>query len=249
MNAKRQERSLKAELYEQYEELLFRIALIEMNEDEADQLEQNHTSDPEMEDFFTRTQARTLKVIERAVRRKSVRRAIKTGLPRITQIAAAILLVIFIGTTVAIASVREVRVHVLKFLIQMDEEYTELSLVESPDEAFPVPEDWRGKYYPSYIPEGFVVQSVDQYINDVYYLDASNNLLYFMENAEDASTNIDTEGAKLNPVTINGAPAIVSEKEGRVTVAWSNGDRYFVLTLDGSVDIAMRIVNSLKNIN
>ena len=246
MNAKKQERSLKAELYEQYEELLFRIALLEMNEDEADQLEQGHAPDPEMDRFFTRTQARTLKIIEQAVRKKRIRHAVSVGLPRVMQIAAAVLLVFFIGATVAIASVREVRVRVLQFLIQSEEEYTELSLVDSPEEAFSVPKGWRGKYFPSFIPEGFVMQSMDPYVNDVYYQNASDDLLYFLENTEDASTNIDTEDAQISHITLNGSPAIISEKEGRVTMAWSDTDRFFVLTLDGDVDTAVRIVNSLK---
>jgi len=248
MNAKKQERSLKAELYEQYEELLFRIALLEMNEDEADQLEQGHGSDPEMDRFFTRTQARTLKIIERIAREKKVHHAIRVGLPRVMQIAAAVLLVFFIGATVAIASVREVRVRVLQFLIQIEEEYTELSLVESPEESFSVPEGWRGLYYPSYIPEGFVMQSIDKYYNDVYYLDASGNVLYFMEFTENDYTNIDTEDAKVSHTTINGSPAILSEKDGEITVAWTTSDRYFVLTLEGDIDTALEIVKNVKKI-
>ena len=246
MNAIKQGRSLKAELYEQYEELLFRIALLEMNEDEADQLEQGHAPDPEMDRFFTRTQARTLKIIEQAARRKKVRHAIKAGLPRVMQIAAAVLLVFFIGATVAIASVREVRVRVLQFLIQIEEEYTELSLVESPEESFSVPEGWRGLYYPSYIPEGFVMQSIDPYFDRVYFLDASGNLLDFMELTEDSYTNIDTENAEIQHILVNGSPSIISEKEGRGTVAWSGANRYFILKLDGGVDMAMRIVNNVK---
>lgn len=246
MNARMQERSLKAELYEQYEELLFRIALLEMNENEADRLEQDHTLDPEMEKFFSRTQAGTLKIIERATRKKKVKCVIMTGLPRVMQIAAAVLLAFFIGATVTIASVREVRVRVLQFLIQIEEEYTELSLAESPEESFSVPEGWRGSYYPSYIPEGFVMQSIDPYFDRVYFLDASGNLLDFMELTEDSYTNIDTENAEIQHIIVNGSPAIISEKDGRVMVAWSEANRYFVLKLDGDVNIATKIVNNVK---
>lgn len=249
MNAIEQERSLKAELYEQYEELLFRIALLEMNEGEADRLEQENTLDPEMEKFFARTQTGTLKIIERAIKKRKVQRTVKTGLPRIMQIAAAVLLVFFIGATVAIAAVREVRVRVLQLLIQIEEEYTELSLAESPEESFSVPEGWRGSYYPSYIPEGFVMQSIDPYFDRVYFLDASGNLLDFMELTEDSYTNIDTENAEIQHIFVNGSPAIISEKGGRIMVAWSEANRYFILKLDGDVDTAMKIVKNVKIIN
>lgn len=246
MNEKKQERSLKAELYEQYEELLFRIALLEMNEDEAYRLEQDHALDPEMDEFFARTQARTLKTIERATREKKVQRMIKFGLPRVMQIAATVLLLFFIGATVAIASVREVRVRVLQFLIQIEEEYTELSLVDSPEESFPVPEGWRGLYYLSYIPEGFVMQKIDPYYDRVYFLDESRNLLDFMELTENSYSNIDTENAEIQHITINGSPAIISKKEGRVTVAWSEISRYFILEFDGNVETAIEIVNNVR---
>jgi hypothetical protein len=246
MNAKKPERTLKAELYEQYEELLFRIALLEINEDEADRLDQDHVPDPEMEKFFVRTQAGTLRIIDRASRKVKTRRAIKTGLPHVLQIAAAVLLVFFVGATVAIASVHEVRVRVLQFLIHIEEEYTELSLVESPDETFSVPEGWHGAYYPSYIPEGFVMQAIDPYFNRVYYLNGTDDLLDFMEFTENDYTNIDTEDAEIQHIVINGSAAILSEKDGEVTVSWATLDRYFVLTLDGEIDTALRIVKSVK---
>jgi hypothetical protein len=92
------------------------------------------------------------------------------------------------------------------------------------------------------------MQSIDPYFDRVYFLDASGNLLDFMEFTEDSYTNIDTEDAFLRHITVNGSPAILSEKEGEVTVSWSTSDRYFVLTLDGDTDTAMRIVNSVKKI-
>jgi hypothetical protein len=248
MSIQTQGRSLKRELYEQYEELLFRIALVEMNEEEAAGLEQDRSSEAEMEDFFQKTQAGTLRVIGGAGRRERAFRILKTELPRVSRIAAALLLLVYIGATAAIAAVPEVRMRVAHFLIQTNEVYTSLSLSESTDATFSVPEKWQGESFPTYIPEGFKMQPFGQKRTRVYYLNSSGDLLDFTEYTADSYVNIDTEGAEVRKIEMNGMPAIFSTKGDRVTVAWSDDDRYFVLVFEGDADTAMQIVKSVRKI-
>lgn len=241
-----QERSRKKELYDQHEELLFRIALLEMNEEESERLEQDASLDHEMEQFFLKTQASTLHLISRVTRTQNLLRVLKTGLPRVTRFAAAFLLTVFISVSVAFAAVPEFRVSVLRFLINITDQYTELSLVRDSDSLIEIPEGWKGKYYPSFIPQGFELQYGSARFDRVQYQNALGDWLSFSELDTSTEANIDTEDAEITHILINGQPAILSEKEGRVKIAWTILNDYFVLTFDGDAETAMEIVKSVK---
>ena len=59
----------------------------------------------------------------------------------------------------------------MKLLLHVEEEYTELSLVEDEAASFDVPAEWQGGSFPAYIPEGMKLeQSID-----------GNYVLYFGE--------------------------------------------------------------------
>ena len=227
---------------------MFKIALLEINNEDADFLEKDHSTDAEMDDFFKQTQAGTLRVIHAAQRKERALRVLKTELPRVTRIVAVLLLFVYIGATIAIAAVPDVRLSLGHFLIQTNEEYTSLSLAENSDLTFSVPGGWLGAYFPSYIPGGFEMQPFDPNNMRVYYLNSAGDLLDFAEYTQDDYVNIDTEDAVIQNIQINDRSAILSVKGGRVKVAWSDADRYFVLTLDGDSDTAMRIVNSVERI-
>ena len=159
-----------------------------------------------------------------------------------------LLLFVYIRVAAAVAAVPTIRKRVANFLIQTNEEYSSLSLAESPDTSSSVPDEWKGECFPSYVPEDFELQPFDPNFTRVYYLNASGDLLDFAEYLTDAYVNIDTEEAIIQNIKVNGMPAILSTKGARVKVVWSDFNHYFVLTLDGDPDTAMRIVNSLERI-
>ena len=47
-------------------------------------------------------------------------------------------------------------------------------------------------------------------------------------------TNMDTEGSEPEPITVNGASALLSEKDSMLRIAWSYADRYFVVEFSGT---------------
>ena len=73
---------------------------------------------------------------------------------RLVLIGACVVLVIGIAAPIAIANIEAIRVRVMELLINIQDEYTEISMVENEEMAFDVPAAWRGEYYPSYIPDG-----------------------------------------------------------------------------------------------
>lgn len=238
--------SRKEALYKQYEELLLRIALQEMNEEEYQQLDQWSSPDEDMERFFQNSQDNTLRTIKYGFRMKWLKHTLKLSLPQVARVAAIFLIIIIAGAAVAFASFPAVRIGVLHFLINVTDEYTELNLVEAPNSEIIIPDGWQGAYYPSYIPEGFNLVQKSHLFNRVTYQKASGELFDFTELDDDSYANIDTEGAQMQHTLFNDQPAFLSIKDGRVTIAWSAAEKYFVLSLDGAVDTAIEIAKSLK---
>ena len=68
-------------------------------------------------------------------------------------IVSVALLVFFIGLTTAVATVRPVRLRIMDFIAQIEENYSAVSIVYNENEGIVVPDEWKGKYYPYFIPD------------------------------------------------------------------------------------------------
>lgn len=244
--------SLKA----RYEDALIGLAFqrISMKEAEALQADLDGTTasgippDPVL--FSQEAQRRTFRRVEQALRKRQFRHFAVKALPKMATISAAMLLVAFIGLTAAIATVHSVRVRVMRLLIDIEDEYTALSLIEDENSAFSVPAQWNGSRYPSYIPKGFELARIDPWVDDcdAYYQNEKGQALSFSEMGEKSFTNIDTEGATIDSVDINGKSALLSKKGETIFIAWSDFDRYFVLNMDGDEETAVKIARSVKKV-
>ena len=70
----------------------------------------------------------------------------KKAMSRLVLIGACVVLVIGIAAPIAIANIEAIRVRVMELLINIQDEYTEISMVENEEMTFDVPVAWRGKY-------------------------------------------------------------------------------------------------------
>ena len=68
------------------------------------------------------------RLIKNSIMRKKVARCIYVTAPRMAKVAICVLLVFYLGLTVAVATIEDVRVGVYKFFIRVDKKYTELIL-------------------------------------------------------------------------------------------------------------------------
>ncbi|MEG2531339.1 MAG: DUF4367 domain-containing protein [Raoultibacter sp.] len=246
-----------AYLSEQCEALLFRMAFIRLAQEEADQVMKElkegtlGVSEEEVEEGAARLEPRIMETIDCELRKRRRRHFARHTLPKIGRIAAGVLLVFFVGGTVAVAAVQPVRMQLMKFLINIERQYTHLSLVPDESAFVDVPEGWAGEYFPAYIPEGFAVTQVTgiEGCGTAQYQAEDERLFDFGEYDEFSSSNIDTEDAEIEYVEIGGAQAMLSQKKGHVILTWAWADRYFIVSLDGSVDVAVRIARSVQKIN
>ena len=234
---------------EEFEAALFRAAFARLEAERIEELMAQEPT-PEEEAFFARTQQETLRVIRRTLNQKKRRHFLRHTLPRAANAAALLLLCVFLGGTAAVAAVPSVRVRVMKLLTHMQQEYTEISLVEDASASFDVPDGWKGDFFPGYIPEGFEVAWMSDLLPfSIEWLSEGAMYIGFEECDENTVANVDTENAKLSYEEINGSLALAIEKGDVVQIVWVHDDRYFILDTHacGRTE-TMQIAKSVKRI-
>lgn len=222
--------------------LKLRIAFQQEIEAEAEELSrEKHHPDEAIVHMAAEADARIRACIRRALRKNVGCKSLKL-LVRAGRIAAAALLVFFIGLSTAIATVPQVRVRVLNFFLNMETQYTEMGLLDT-GRFVEIPFEWRGSYFPAWLPERFALVSATG--GSVSYTDADGKRMDFCEYGEGSVTNIDTENADVSFREIGGQSVMVIEKRDFVTLVWSGDNRYFILSLQGSREEALQIQQSI----
>lgn len=203
------------------------------------------------EAFSARQDAKNLKRIHRYFQMQRTRTFFRQTLPKIGQIAAILIAVITVAGGVAIATSRTLRVQVMKMLVQIEEQYTALSLVEDSDASFEIPAEWTGEYYPSYIPEGFeanvVISFPGNHMVEFFSDQDAGMRIVFSEYGDSTLANIDTENAEVRQIAIGRDSGFIAIKNSHIYIYWDNGRAYFVLqtnkiTEDEAIRIAQNIM-------
>jgi hypothetical protein len=239
-------------LYEQYQEIALRIAFAEIRQEEAADIITATENDPELareaDDFYRATHRTTEKKIAHAIARKRLKRTLRITAP-IARVVAYVLLFLYVGLSTAIAASPNFRSRFTQFLISIGNKYTTLELCET-DPSFPVPNEWQGNYYLSYIPDGyklFVIEGSDGN-SSVTYTDSYDNGITFDECGIDMLTSINTEGMETSYIPINGQNIFTAQKENFLIYTWPWFDRYFILSFSGKIDISEDVLQGILRI-
>jgi hypothetical protein len=233
---------------EEYEDTLIRMAFMELAEREAMEGDPDGDELPEGIDFKA-AEKRHLRLMRRELRRMNFGPRLKRGLRITGKAAVYALAVMFVVTASTLAISREARKGLYKYLISLDEKYTQFVIRDS--SGMNIPEGWNGEYFPTYIPEGFEVCNVfsNYSMNYVEYTNADGKLFSFDETSSDVIMQLDTEDAELKQNTIAGIPMFQVIKNGMVSFTWIYEDKYFMVNFDGSLKETEKIVASIIKIN
>lgn len=234
------------EIQEKIADLKIRLALQLEFEQEVDELtaEANAADEGQLRQLREMEEQVLADVTTRKGRRRQrrARGERRFSCPKFARIAAAIVLMTMVSLGSAMAVVHMVQIGLLKLEIQTYPERTSYSLVPS-DETVDVPAEWKGDFYPAYIPDGFEFDRC--YADDAIYLDKDGRILDFSEETYGSVTNLDTENANLSSVLINGAEATLIEKDDWVAVVWTANNRLFIVDMNGSKDEVLRVAASV----
>ncbi|MEA4929327.1 MAG: DUF4367 domain-containing protein [Candidatus Limiplasma sp.] len=238
------------ELIQLHDDILLKLSLMQMQDDEIQRvLVAMDSSEAEAVyvSYKARSGDRIKHHIPNWIKQEAHPPRARITLRKAFQIAAVAIAILSISLATAIAAVPAIRVSVLTLLINMQDRYTELSLVHNTDMEMTVPPEWQGDFFPSYIPTGYNSVSVENLgsKSSVVFSNDSGSILEFSEMSESVTTQIDTENATNEFSNIHGSICLISTKHNHVSVVWMQNDKYFYLYFGGEKEEAQRIAESL----
>ena len=236
----------------EYQKVLISKAMREIRDEEADSLLECSPEDQRYLEFLEANREKRMEKMMRRLRWISLKKQFFTVVPRTMRFAVAALGILCIGLTTAFASSETFRVRVFSMFAEDHGQYTAIGLREDEQKAFDVPNGWEGMYYPTYIPDGFEVISVENLSEQIFLIsfeNKNNEYLTFEEMTEDAESNIDTENAQVYYTEIHGNTALVSVKADLTIVSWNEQNRILSVVFDGEVEEdALKVAKSVTRI-
>ena len=236
----------------EYQKVLISKAMREIRDKEADSLLESSPEDQRYLEFLEANREKRMEKMMRRLRWISLKKQFFTVVPRTMRFAVAALGILCIGLTTAFASSETFRVRVFSMFAEDHGQYTAIGLREDEQKAFDVPNGWEGMYYPTYIPDGFEVISVENLSEQIFLIsfeNKNNEYLTFEEMTEDAESNIDTENAQVYYTEIHGNTALVSVKADLTIVSWNEQNRILSVVFDGEVEEdALKVAKSVTRI-
>lgn len=166
-------------------------------------------------------------------------------LPKGLRVFAVALLLVIVSISSAFATVHMIQIGLLKLDMQTYQERTSYGLQPS-GETLDVPAEWEGSFYPTYIPEGFVLY--DCISHNAEYRTENDETLTFSECEYGSRVSLDTENAEMSKAQINGTEATLVEKNGWVAVVWAANNRFFVIDMDGNIEEILKVAESVTMI-
>lgn len=140
------------------------------------------------------------KLVDREAEEKRRARAarFKKGIHKFVNITACFVLIIGIAAPIAIASVESIRVRILKMLVNVRSDHTNVRMMNY--DTIDVPNDWLGMYFP----DGYTVTEVGELSALVDFYNENGMFIVFEEHTEDSNVSLNSENAELRYVDING---------------------------------------------
>ncbi len=206
-----------------------------------------------MDAFFKQHAPEHLETIQKAAGGKAQKKERLHGfLFKVLQGAAIVIAVLSIGLGVALAASGRVRAVLLRLLVRQTPVYTELTLMD--DLSVDVPENWKGSYYPAWLPKGTAVTSVvsDSRISILCMKNPQSGKSWdysFSEYPKDASVRIDTENANVFTELAGDRVVTVAQKAGLISVWWTDGQKLLLVqSQNTSLEEALTFASGVRRI-
>lgn len=202
------------EIQERHLDELLYLAFQQMDALDAQEASRETDLPPDAKEMEPRIYSRFLqkqREVEGKRRRASRRTRRKRRFSQAISIAACLVVLLGIAAPFAVAYVPSIRSRVLGLLLQFEADHVDVEMRE--ESAFAIPSGWQGLYFPSYIPDGYVLQRMSDHGETAELVNAAGDILFFGEYVEGSSLAVDSEGAQRSSVEINGSTALVLEKD------------------------------------
>jgi len=229
-------------LREEYEEALIKLAMSSFAEREGQRLAQENEA--LKNDPFYQPSAEAERKFARSMNRRYYKQKAKnfleTSYQHFHKVAVVCFITIILLATSTLA-VEAVRIKVLNFFVNVQQQYTEIRIKEKSGEpsleekdivSKNVPSNWKNDYAPLNIPAGyFINNSVNgDNFKTIEYANGRNEIIIYQQFDEQVISNIDTENAdSINEITVQGHKGLLINKDGERTITWSNDVKVFLI--------------------
>ena len=146
---------------------------------------------------------------------------------RTWKVAVCMVVLLVVAVPWAIAHTDFLRVNPSRLEIKKKTGYIEVEMKEDTSISFDVPSQWLGRYYLSYVPEGFELFDIFPEMNSVEYRNAEGKQLQFAECVKGTASGIDNKNAVYSQEHVNGETAFVMDRGDSTCVIWGIGTEYF----------------------
>lgn len=145
---------------------------------------------------------------------------------------AAIIFLCLIGLNyILIKNVDAYRVQWRNTVTHIQKKFTQYDFVDDKaDMQGYIPKDWAGRYYLTYLPEGYQLSDTSKQdkVAVITYTNPSGEPIIFYQYGQNVSVRVDTENGEITDLNINGdEEAFCLKKEDIVLVNWRQEDFTF----------------------
>ncbi|MDF1618626.1 DUF4367 domain-containing protein [Petrocella sp. FN5] len=164
--------------------------------------------------------------------------------------AAVVLLALLLSSAVVTMSVEAFRIRFLNLFIETEKDHNRIDFNES-EEVLELPEGSSNDYYPTYLPEGYSLldSQSGEYTKIATFLNQDNQLLIFTQNVNNMGVNIDNEHSDIELVPINDSEGYMTNKDGIISISWSENDVIFSLEGSEEIGLMIKIAKKIKKVS
>lgn len=192
------------------------------------------------------------KRIRRAIRMKSLRYRLLSGMEAAWSVyksALAVLSLVLIIAGITVSTVEAARKPFLEWM----SEVTNISLrddnqLKQPEAVKLLPEEWKGSYIPYYVPDGYKLRShvSSQIIMTLEYVnDEGESILVKQTIIGSGAISLDNEEAQVEQTKISGYPATFVIKNEK-SICWENDDKVILITANIALTDLIKIAESFR---
>ncbi|TEB15565.1 hypothetical protein Psfp_02060 [Pelotomaculum sp. FP] len=246
---------IRKRLYEEYEDSLFKLVMHDAAEKEGKLfLEEKEKLKNDLDcmpcDSGLKRFSQQLDAHLKKPKAYAKRQRVLKALNRVALAMLAVIVILF----ASVATVQAVRVRVLNFLMDIQQEYTSFQLKDSSSgsEGNSAAINWHKAYVPTYIPDGYEVSAISnsEPLKRIEFKNPQGVLITYIELSEGNKPALDTEDASaFEPVSINGHEGSLIVKNSLVTVIWAMNDRMFMIRGQMEKDTAVKMAEGVKYID
>jgi hypothetical protein len=181
------------------------------------------------------------------LKKQDKKRKFRSWVQLLSKRVAIFFAIALVGIFLTTMSVEAFRIKLFNIVTEVTEKYTKVRIIET-ENGLESQLDWDAYYAPEYIPEGHNYSNSENFgeIKIIFYSNVAGKEIQFSQTPVNPEYQIDTEDAIVTEIIVNAEKGFLAQKEGLLTLIWTNGERTFHIIGEIEKDEIIKMAESLK---